>query len=190
MVTASQLRDGMAVRFEGQPYKVIHAEYHPGQGQMGGQTHARLKNLSTGTFWEHSFRSDLKLEDMPVEKQSMTFLYTDADECYFMNPQTYEQVSVPSHVIGPQAAFLQADMELPVEFIDGRPASVLFPDIIDVRVADTAPPVHQQQDNTLKPGKLENGVEVMLPQFIKTGDVIRLDVQSLKYVERVKGAGR
>jgi len=60
MVFASQLRVGMAIRFEGLLYRVVSAEYHPGQGRMGGTTHTRLKNISTGTQWEHSFRSDLK----------------------------------------------------------------------------------------------------------------------------------
>jgi elongation factor P len=55
-----------------------------------------------------------------------------------------------------------------------------------LKIADTAPPVHQQQDNTFKAAKLENGVEIMVPQFVKTGDVIRLDPQTLKYIERVK----
>jgi translation elongation factor P/translation initiation factor 5A len=60
MVLASQLRAGMAIAYEGQDYKVVAAEYHPGQGRMGGATHARLRNLDTGTFWEHSFRSELR----------------------------------------------------------------------------------------------------------------------------------
>lgn len=62
MITASQLRAGMAIRFEREIYKVLIADYHPGQGKMGGTSHARLRNLSTGTLWEHSFRSDLKLK--------------------------------------------------------------------------------------------------------------------------------
>jgi elongation factor P len=190
MVQASQLRAGMAVRYEGQIYKVLVADYHPGQGKMGGTTHARLKNLATGTLWEHSFRSDLKLEDLPVEKQEMEFLYTDADACYFMNPETFEQVAVPLKVLGSQARFLRPEMRLQVEFVEGRPVSVLFPDIIEVRIADTAPPVHAQQDSTWKEAVLENGVQIMVPQFIKTGDVIRLDVENLKYVDRAKGAGK
>ncbi|HSB15942.1 MAG TPA: elongation factor P [Bryobacteraceae bacterium] len=190
MVTASQLRAGMAVRYEGQAYKVLIADYHPGQGKMGGATHARLRNLSTGTLWEHSFRSDLKLEDLPVEKQSMEYLYNDADACYFMNPETFEQVPIPVAIIGPQARFLRPEMLVPVEFIEGQPVSVLFPDIIEVRIADTAPPVHAQQDSTWKPSVLENGVEIMVPQFIKVGDLIRLDVENLKYIDRAKGGGK
>jgi elongation factor P len=187
MVLASQLRPGMAVRFEGQTYKVLIADYHPGQGKMGGATHARLRNLSTGTFWEHSFRSELKLEDLQVEKRPMDFLYTDADACYFMSPATYEQTAVPVALLGPQANFLQPEMRLAVEFVEDRPISVVFPDIIEIRVTETAPPVHVQQVSTWKPARLVNGVEVMVPQFVKNGDVVRLDVQNLKYVDRAKG---
>ncbi len=186
MKAASQLQTGMAIRFEGQVYKVISANYHPGQGKMGGATHARLQNVSTGTFWEHSFRAELKLEEVPAEKLSMDFLYADATLNYFMNPDTFEQIEIPSDVIGPPAAFLQPGMRVPVEFVDGRPASVLFPSVIEVRIADTAPPAHAQQDSGWKLAKLENGMEIMVPQFIKTGDMIRLDVPNVKYMDRVK----
>jgi elongation factor P len=190
MVNASQLRPGMAIRYEGQTYKVLQAEYHPGQGKMGGGTHVRLKNLSTGTLWEHSFRADLKLEDLPVARQSLDFLYTDSGQCFFMNPENYEQVEIAASLIGPQADFLQPEMRLPVEFVEEQPASVVFPEILEVRVAETAPPVHAQQDSTWKPARLENGVEIMVPQFIKSGDLIRLDVANLRYMERAKGTAK
>jgi len=189
MVTASQLRAGMAIRFEGQAYKVLACDYHPGQGQMGGTAHARLKNLHTGTTWEHNFRAELKLEELPAEKRSLAFLYADAGVCYFMDPGTYDQVDVPAELIGEQARVLQPDVLLPVEFVEGQPVSVQFPEVMEVRIADTAPPTHQQQDSAWKPGRLENGVEVMLPQFIKTGDLIRLDMTTLRYMDRAKGAG-
>ena len=188
MVVASQLRAGMVIRHEGQTYKVLFAGYHPGQGKMGGVTHARLKNLVTGTTWEHSFRSDLKLADVAAERQNMEFLYSDADGCYFMHPETYEQVTIPRELIGDQARFLKEGMQVPVELVEGQPTSVLFPEFLEVRIADTAPPVHQQQDSTWKSAQLENGVEVMVPQFIKAGDVIRLDMETLKYMDRAKAA--
>jgi elongation factor P len=190
MVSASQLRLGMAIRYEGQVYKVLHADYHPGQGKMGGASHVRLKNLGTGTLWEHSFRADLKLEDLPVERQNLEFLYADAGQCVFMNPENYEQVEVAASLIGPQADFLKPEMQLPVEFVEDRPASVVFPEILEVLVADTTPPVHAQQDSTWKAARLDNGVEVMVPQFIKSGDAIRLDVANLRYMERAKGSSK
>lgn len=190
MLSASQLRAGMAIRWEGQPYKVVASEYHPGQGRMGGAAHARLKNLKTGTFWEHSFRAELKLEEMSVEKRSMTFLYTDGDQCWFMDPDTFEQLGVPAAIIGPQARFLQPDLSIPVEFVEGSPISVLFPDVLEVRIAETAPPVHAQQDSNWKPATLENEVEIMVPQFIKNGDTIRLDLNQMRYMDRAKVSAR
>jgi elongation factor P len=190
MVTASKLRAGMAIRHEGQVYKVIAADYHGGQGKMGGVAHVRLKNLATGTFTEQGFRADLRFEDLAVEKQSLDFLYSDAEQCHFMNPDTFEQVSLPAEVVGPQARFLLPEMRVPVEFVEGQPLGVLFPDFVEIRVDDTAPATHQQQDSTLKSARLDNGVEVMVPQFIKAGDVIRVDLGSLKYVERAKTSGR
>src|SRR4029077_13649568 len=143
MVLASQLRAGMAVRFEGQLYRVLAADYHPGQGRMTGSNHARLRNLSTGTLWEHSFRSELKLDDIPMEKYGLEFLYADDEQCTFMNPETYEQVEIPVALVGPQAAFLESGMRLAVEFVEGQPVSVLMPEILEVRIADTAPASHQ-----------------------------------------------
>jgi elongation factor P len=178
----------MAIRYEGQLYRVLVADYHPGQGKMGGVTHARLKNLGTGGIWEHSFRADLKLEDLSVEKLPMEFIYEDGEQCHFMNPETYEQVAVPKAVIGDQARLLQPEMRVAVEFIEGQPVNVILPEVLEVRVADTAPPAHQQTDSVWKPARLENGLEIMVPQFIKTGDVIRLDVAELKYMDRAKGA--
>ena len=190
MIPASQLRAGMAIQFEGQTYKVISAEYHPGQGKMGGVTHSRLRNLDTGTFWEHSFRSELKLEDLALEKRPLDFLYRDGDDCHFMDPESYDQVSIPAGMIGPQAAFLKAEMRLPVEFLGDRPVSVQMPEMLEVKITDTTPPVHAQQDSTWKTATLENGVSVMVPQFIKTGDTIRLDLINLKYMDRAKTQGR
>jgi elongation factor P len=186
MIAASQLRPGAAIRYEGQPYKVLAADYHPGQGKMGGQAHVRLLNLVTGTTWELSLRSELKVEDMRLEKRMLEFLFADEDQCTFMDPATFEQVEVPRPVVGPQVRFLESGMRLAVEFIEDRPVGVVLPDSIEVRIADTAPPIHAQQDANFKPAILENGVEIMVPQFIKTGDMVRISLETLKYMDRVK----
>jgi elongation factor P len=180
----------MAVRYEGRPYRVMLADYHPGQGKMGGVLHARLKNLETGTLWEHSFRADLKLEELPVEKRPMDFLYSEGGEHWFMDPETFEQIPIPDAVLGDVARFLTPEMRLSVELVDGKPVGVVFPDIIEAVIADTAPPLHQATDSAWKPARLGNDVEIMVPQFIKSGDAIRLDVARLKYVDRAKAANK
>jgi len=186
MISASQIRSGMAIRYQDQPYKVMVADYHPGQGKMGGVNHLRLKNLDTQTVWEHSFRADLKIEELEVQRQALEFLYSDGDTCFFMNPESYEQVEVDSAVIGGRTTFLQQGMAIPVEFVEGRPVSVVFPDFVEIQVAETMPPAHGQTDSTWKPARLSNGVEVMVPLFVKSGDTIRLNLEEMKYMDRVK----
>jgi elongation factor P len=180
----------MAIRHEGQVYKVISAEYHPGQGKMGGVTHAHLQNIDTGTFWDHGFRSDLKLDDVPLDRTPMDFLYRDGELCVFMNPETFEQVEIPAAKLGPQATVLTENMRVTVQFADNKPVDIMLPDFLEIRITDTAPPVHNQQDSTWKEAKTDNGLLIMVPQFIKTGDLIRFDVQKMQYMDRAKGPAK
>ncbi|HUI82049.1 MAG TPA: hypothetical protein VLY24_29210 [Bryobacteraceae bacterium] len=190
MVIASQLRPGMAICHQGQNYKILAAEYHPGQGQMGGVTHVRLQNLETRTLWEHSFRADLKFEEIRLDKQSLEYLYNNRGYYCFMDPQTFDQTEVPEALGGPHANLLEPGMTVAVEFVNDRAVGILLPSVLEVRVAETAPAAHQQQTTTFKPAKLANGVEVMVPQFIKTGDTIRIDVESMKYLDRSKAEAK
>jgi elongation factor P len=80
----------------------------------------------------------------------MDFLYADADACNFMDPETYDQVAIPPSVVGEAARFLQPQMSIAVEFVAGSPVGVVFPDVLEVRIADTAPPLHNQQDSAWK----------------------------------------
>jgi elongation factor P len=186
MISASQIRAGMAIRYQNQPYRVIAADYHPGQGKMGGVNHLRLKNLVTGTFWEQSLRAELKIEELPVERQTLEFLYSDEHTCFFMNPQSYEQIEVSSAIVGAQTRFLDPGMQVPVEFVQSQAVNVVFPDFVEVKIAETAPPSHGQVDSTWKTARLTNGVEIMVPPFVKSGDTIRLNLSDMKYMDRAK----
>ena len=191
MPVASQLRAGTALRLSGDVWKVVVAEYHGGGGKMGGVTHARLRNVETGTQREWRFRADEPIEAVELEKQPMQFLYSDADTATFMNPETFEQTEVRMDLIGKAAAFLTPELTVPVEFCDGRPIGVTLPEIIEIRVATTAPPIHAQgADNVWKQARLENGVELHVPPFIAEGEWIRVDVEKGTYVERAKGEKR
>lgn len=121
------------------------------------------------------------------ERQTMQYLYGDGNASYFMHPESYEQIAIDNERIGRAAPFLREEMTLPVEFFDGRPMSIVFPDIVDIRVAETAPPVHTQgNDNVWKEARLENGAGLMVPPFIAPGELIRVEVETGKYVERAK----
>lgn len=188
MVVASQVRPGMVLKVGEDLFKVIEFTFHVGQGKMPGSVHTKLRHVLKGTFKELRFRPEERLEDIPLEKHEMEFLYNDADTATFMNPKTFDQVSIPLEAIGPAQNYLKPEMTVPVEFYDGQPVSIVFPEVVELKVETTAQPVHQQQDNTYKYATLENGLEVMVPQFIAPGEVVRVEVATRKYVDRVRPA--
>jgi elongation factor P len=190
MVTASELRAGMIVEVEGQMYRVLSAEYRAGGGKMPGAVHARLQDLATGSVTDRRLRAEEKLSTVSVERESMEFLYQDGDAFYFMNPVTFEQLPVPRQVLGTKAGFLQPGLRLPVETIGERAIGVVLPESVDLRVASTAQPMHQRETSALKKAVLENGMEVLVPLFIKEGEVIRIEVATGRYLERVKESGK
>ena len=186
MVIASQLRPGMVLKIGEDIFKVFESTYHLGQGKMPGSVHTRAHHVVRGTLKEFRFRPEERLEDTQLQRQDMDFLYADADSVTFMNPDTFEQVAISREAIGAATQFLQAEMKVTVEFYEGQPVSIVFPPIVEAKISTTAQPVHQQQDNTLKPATLENGVEIMVPHFIKPGETVRVDVATGKYVDRVR----
>ncbi len=184
MIIASDLREGMVVRIEGQIYKVLEVESRAGAAKMGGVVKTKLINVRSGRLWVPHFRPQEKLEDLELERRMMEFLYTDGGACSFMRPDTYEQVEVPAAIVGPGEKFLQPGMELPVEFFAGEPISIVFPDVAEARVATTAPPSHSQQDSAWKEARLENGLSIRVPLFIAPGEIVRVEVGTGRYVER------
>jgi elongation factor P len=186
VIIASQLREGMAVRIDGHVYKVLESENKAGAGQAGGVTKTKLRDVISGRQWEPHFRPDERLEDLELQRQPMDFLYEDAGNLVFMNPDTYDQVEVPRGVLGNSVRFLKEGMRMPVEFFDDRPISLEFPPVVELVVADTAAPMHSGQDSTWKDAILENGVPVQVPLFIGHGELIRIDTRTGKYLERVR----
>ncbi len=185
MVIASELRAGLAVRLEGALYKVLEVTNHAGQGKMGGFTHVKLRNLGTATMREWRFHPEDPVQEIVPERQSLQFLYKDAAMSHFMNPETFEQVDIENGRIGRAVNFLVEEMIVTVEFVDGSPIGVLMPDVIEVKVAETAPPVRTHGgSNVWKEARLDNGLKIMVPPFIAAGEVVRVDVEHGTYQER------
>jgi elongation factor P len=186
VVIASELRPGMVIRFDGQVYKVLDVQSKAGAAKMGGVVKAWLSNLHSARMLEQHFRPQERLEDLELERHNMEFLYSGDGNSTFMNPVTFEQVEIPSEMIGLAEKFLQPEMQLPVEFFEGKPVSVVLPQIIEARVETTAPPIHAQQDSAFKEATLENGVKIRVPLFIGPGEMVRVEVKTGRYVDRVR----
>jgi elongation factor P len=131
-------------------------------------------------------RPQERLEDLQLERRMMEFLFADADLYIFMNPETFEQVEISRAILGRGAQLLKSGMQLPVEFFAGQPISAVFPDIVESRVVNTSPPVHAQHDSAWKEAGLENGMHIRVALFIGLGELVRVDLRSGRYMERVR----
>jgi elongation factor P len=190
MIAASDLRAGIIVQLEGRMFRVLAAEYRAGGGKMPGAVHARLQVLPEGAVTDRRFRPDEKMMSVDVERQTMEFLYQNGGAFYFMNPTTFEQLPIPREILGAGATFLQPGIRLPVETIGEEAIGVVLPEFVEVRVASTAQPMHQRETSALKKAMLENGLEVLVPLFIREGELIRIEVATGKYLERVKESSK
>lgn len=186
MVDASDLRGGMIIRIEGQIYKILEVASKAGAAKTGGVVKTKLINLKTGRMWEPHFRPQERLEDLELERRTMQYLYTEGDVCTFMRPDTFEQIEISGSILGIGKEFLQPGMEMPAEFFEDELISVVVPDVTEVLVAATSPPAHSQQDSAWKEATLENGLSIRVPLFIATGDIVRIDVRTGRYIERAR----
>jgi elongation factor P len=190
MVNASELKPGVVVRIEGQVYRVLEVEVKAGTAKLSGVVKAKLRNVESERLWEPHFRLEERLQDFELERRAMEFLFSTGENCTFMDVENFEQIEIPLRLIGPAKDFLQSGMQVPVELFEGRPINVVLPEILEARVASTAEPVHQQQDNAWKEAVLENGVRIRVPLFIGPGEIVRVEVKSGRYLERVRAERR
>ncbi len=183
---ATEVKAGMVVRVEGRACKVVEAEIKMRAGQINNLVKFRLRDLDTGRLSELHVRPEERFEELDLDRHTMEFLYSQGDTYTFMRPDTFDQIELAGEQVGPARPFLQEGMALPVEFFEGRPVSIAFPPTVELRVEQTAPAVHSQQDSTWKEATLENGVVVKVPLFVDQGEMVRVETETGRYVERVR----
>lgn len=185
MVLASEVKEGMALSLDGKLYKVVEAVRHAGSGQMHGFIELKLHDVRFGHFADKRFKHSDRLEEVDLARRQMNFLYSDSESCFFMDPVTFEQVGVQKGAVGNIEKFLKEGMKCTVELLGGDAVSIHFPKVVELTVASTGPGIRGGQDNTMKPATLENGVEILVPQFVESGDAVRVDTEKVRYVDRV-----
>ncbi|MFB3896453.1 MAG: elongation factor P [bacterium] len=186
MLIAAELKHGNAIRLEGELYKVLEVEHKTGTAQFAGFVHARLIRLSTGTQTDRRFHQNDKLDDIELDTHQMEYLYVTEEEYCFMDPRTYDQVSIPKSFLGKFAEkFLKEGMLIPIQLYEDRPVSVILPELVEEKISSTAAGIRGESDATYKSAILENGMEILVPQFIKVGDIVKINTHTGKYAERV-----
>jgi elongation factor P len=184
MVNASELRNGQIIKIEDKLYKVLEVETKARTAQFSSYTHLKLQDLKTGHVHDLRVNPNEKIEDLEIEEIEMEYSYSDDENLYLIHPETFEIVELPLHTIGDFKNFIKDGVKLKVQIFEGTPISVVIPEYIELKVVTTGEGIRGSTDSTWKTAVLENGMEILVPQFIKEGDIIRVSTRTKQYIER------
>lgn len=186
MIAATKIRKGMILMHEGAPHRVLDFHHHT-PGNLRAMVQTKLRNLKTGSSVEMRFRAADNVEKASLEEHEMEYLYSEGDMHHFMNSENFEQVALDADVLGEAVNYLIPSLKIQVEFFEGRAMGIELPPVVELTVVETEPEMKGATvSNVTKPAKLETGVVVQVPPFIKQGERIRVDPNDGRYVERAK----
>jgi elongation factor P len=184
MISATQLRPGLIIKFNNELYSVF-SMTHRTPGNLRGFVQARMRSLKSGTMTEHRFSSEDRVEKAQLDEHEMEYLYDDGEYYYFMNTETFEQMHLMKDLLGDAVQYLIPQLKLKVEFYEGKPLGVELPATVDMLVVETEPGLKGATvSNVTKPAKTETGLVVQVPPFITEGEKIKVNTAEGTYQER------
>ena len=183
-INGNEIRPGNVIQHNGGLWVAVKTQaVKPGKG--GAFNQVELKNLIDGTKLNERFRSSETVERVRLEQKKHQFLYENGDMLTFMDLGSYEQIDLPREFVGERAAFLQDGMQVTVEFHEERPLGISLPDQVVLEITQTEPAVKgQTAASSYKPAMLENGLRIMVPPFIETGEKVVVDTSEVTYLRR------
>ena len=183
-IPATQMRPGMIIKHNNDLHSVFSVE-HRTPGNLRAFIQAKLRNLRTGAMFEHRFRSADAIDRINVDEEQMEYLYADGTDYYFMNTENYEQLHLTRDTLGDAVDYLIPNLQIKVEFYDGKAVGVELPQTVDLTVVETEPGLKGATASSVtKPAKTETGLIVQVPPFINEGEKIRVDTAEGAYLSR------
>jgi len=183
-IPATQMRPGMVIKHNNDLHSVFSVE-HRTPGNLRAFIQAKLRNLRTGAMFEHRFRSGDAIDKITVDEVQMEFLYADGDDYHFMNTENYEQIHLNRDILGDAVEYLTANLQIKIEFFDGKAVGVELPQTVELMVVETEPGLKSATASSVtKAAKTETGLVVQVPPFINEGEKIRVDTSEGAYLSR------
>ena len=185
-VPATQIRRGMVIVMDGDPCRVIEFRHHT-PGNLRAMVQTKMKNLRTGSSFEHRFRAADAIEKALMETHDLEFLYESSGTYHFMKLSDYDQLEMDEEMLGDNAQWMQPGMKIQAEYYEGRPIGIQLPNSLVFEIVETAPVMKSATKTASnKPAKLDNGVTINVPEFLSTGERVRVNPQTGEYLDRAK----
>lgn len=184
MISVTELRNGTKVEMDGGLWECLDYQ-HQKIGRGGAKVVAKFRNMESGSIVERTFNSGEKLQDVFIDYRTMQYLYADGDRFTFMDMETYEQPTLSREQIGDGARYLKENLEVTVDYYQGRPLKVTLPNVVELTITQTDPGIKGDTvSGGSKPAVLESGTTVNVPLFIDQGETIRVDTRTGDYLGR------
>lgn len=185
-INGNEIRPGNVIEHNGSLWAAVKTNsVKPGKG--GAYNQVELKNLIDGTKLNERFRAAATVEKVRLEQKDFQFLYEQGDALVFMDSETYEQLELQKDFVGDRSAFLQDGMTVTVELYEDKPIGISLPDQVALKISEADPVVKgQTAASSYKPAVLENGIRVMVPPFIASGERILVDTNDITYIRRAE----
>ena len=185
-ISGVDIRPGNIIEYEGGIWKVAKIQHtQPGKG--GAYMQVEMKNLQDGRKTNVRFRSADTVEKVRLDTKDYQFLYEDGEHLVFMDSDTFEQIFLPSDLLGDARPFLQDGMTVTLELWEEKPISVQLPEQIEAEIVEADAVVKgQTASSSYKPAVVTGGIKVMVPPFIEAGTLIVVKPEDASYVERAK----
>jgi elongation factor P len=183
-ISGSDIRPGMVVEHDGSLWAAVRTgAVKPGKGPAYNQV--ELKNLLDGRKLNQRFGSTDRVEETEVEKRQFQFLYREDGKLVFMDTATYDQIELADEFVGDRAAFLQDGMMVQVQLHQDKPIGIKLPETVVLEIVEADPAIKgQTAASSYKAAKLENGLRVMVPPFVSSGEKIVVNTDEVSYVRR------
>lgn len=183
-ISGVDIRPGNILEYEKGIWKVAKTQHtQPGKG--GAYMQVEMKNLIDGRKTNVRFRSADTVEKVRLDTKDFQYLYSEGDMLVFMDTENYEQIQLPTDLVGDAAAFLQDGMQVALEMWEERPISVQLPEQVEALIVEADAVVKgQTASSSYKPAVLDNGVRVMVPPHIESGTRIVVDVYEKAYIRK------
>ena len=184
---ANLIRAGQVIEHEGRRWTVLKQQIiTPGKG--GAFIQVEMRDLKSGNKTNERWRTADTVERLTTDEKEYTYSYTEGDNIVLMDPETFEQAHIPAALLGETAPFLQDNMPVTVDLVEGDPVAIHLPPPVVLEVVEADPVVKgQTAASSYKPAKLSNGVKTSVPPFIETGERVVVKTEDGSYVERAKG---
>jgi elongation factor P len=184
MATANDLRKGMAIVYNGDVAVVLDSQ-HRTPGNLRAFVQASIRSIKTGKSSDVRFSSTEKIEVIPLTTRKMEFSYKDGEDYVFSDPENYETTVLSPEIVGDAKNFLVENATVQVTFVDEKAVSIELPSSVTLTVTDAPEGIRgDSANNVQKPVVLETGITVQAPLFIKTGEKLKIDTRTGKYMER------